>query len=160
MALSTLLVFSCEWLFQPSSQSRLAASARLSTFFFFNADPVRQRAAASNPRNSLSCSCSVDLFSKDFIFVPIHDALHWSLAIICFPGEVISPAFLGKAEKDPALEEGTRRAAREDSLSYRPALWESKLRLCEWHTLPPSRLPYWRWKMGRKQPACPAEEGT
>jgi hypothetical protein len=28
----------------------------------------------------------VDLFSKDFIFVPIHEALHWSLAIICHPG--------------------------------------------------------------------------
>jgi Ulp1 family protease len=27
----------------------------------------------------------VDIFSKDFLFVPIHDALHWSLAIICHP---------------------------------------------------------------------------
>jgi hypothetical protein len=28
----------------------------------------------------------VDIFSKDFVFVPIHDALHWSLAVVCFPG--------------------------------------------------------------------------
>lgn len=28
----------------------------------------------------------VDLFEKEFIFVPIHDALHWSLAIVCNPG--------------------------------------------------------------------------
>jgi Ulp1 family protease len=27
----------------------------------------------------------VDIFSKDFLLVPIHDALHWSLAIICHP---------------------------------------------------------------------------
>lgn len=29
---------------------------------------------------------SVDIFSKDYIIVPIHDTLHWSLAIICHPG--------------------------------------------------------------------------
>eukprot|EP00775_Hariotina_reticulata_P010667 gene10667-10826_t len=27
----------------------------------------------------------VDIFQKDFLFVPIHDVLHWSLAIICHP---------------------------------------------------------------------------
>jgi hypothetical protein len=27
----------------------------------------------------------VDVFAKDFLLVPIHDALHWSLAIICHP---------------------------------------------------------------------------
>ena len=30
----------------------------------------------------------VDVFAKDFLFVPIHDALHWSLAVVCFPGEL------------------------------------------------------------------------
>ncbi|KAJ9522797.1 hypothetical protein QJQ45_019785, partial [Haematococcus lacustris] len=29
---------------------------------------------------------NVDLFSKDYVFVPIHEALHWSLALICHPG--------------------------------------------------------------------------
>uniref|UniRef100_A0A671LI49 SUMO specific peptidase 6a n=1 Tax=Sinocyclocheilus anshuiensis TaxID=1608454 RepID=A0A671LI49_9TELE len=28
----------------------------------------------------------VDLFQKDFIFVPINESAHWYLAIICFPG--------------------------------------------------------------------------
>lgn len=27
----------------------------------------------------------MDLFSYDFIFVPIHEALHWSLIVICHP---------------------------------------------------------------------------
>ncbi|XP_024384389.1 uncharacterized protein [Physcomitrium patens] len=27
-----------------------------------------------------------NIFEKDYLFVPIHDKLHWSLAIICFPG--------------------------------------------------------------------------
>jgi hypothetical protein len=27
-----------------------------------------------------------NIFEKDYLFVPIHDNLHWSLAVICFPG--------------------------------------------------------------------------
>src|SRR4051812_29611790 len=29
-----------------------------------------------------------DLFSKDFILVPINEQLHWSLAIICYPRNI------------------------------------------------------------------------
>ncbi|XP_029569817.1 sentrin-specific protease 6 isoform X1 [Salmo trutta] len=29
---------------------------------------------------------NVDLFQKDFIFVPINESAHWFLAVICFPG--------------------------------------------------------------------------
>ncbi|XP_044277559.1 sentrin-specific protease 6 isoform X3 [Varanus komodoensis] len=28
----------------------------------------------------------VDIFAKDFIFVPLNEAAHWFLAVICFPG--------------------------------------------------------------------------
>lgn len=28
----------------------------------------------------------VDIFSKHFLLIPINSALHWSLAIVCFPG--------------------------------------------------------------------------
>lgn len=34
---------------------------------------------------------NIDLFSKDYVFVPIHSAAHWSLAIICHPGATKSP---------------------------------------------------------------------
>jgi Ulp1 family protease len=30
----------------------------------------------------------VDIFSKDFLFIPVHDALHWSLLVVCYPGEL------------------------------------------------------------------------
>lgn len=29
---------------------------------------------------------SVDIFSKDFLLIPIHGGLHWTLVIVCFPG--------------------------------------------------------------------------
>ena len=36
----------------------------------------------------LCCGASqgVDIFEKDFLFLPIHDHLHWSLVIICHAG--------------------------------------------------------------------------
>ncbi|XP_055816090.1 probable ubiquitin-like-specific protease 2A isoform X2 [Solanum dulcamara] len=32
----------------------------------------------------------VDLFGKDFIFIPVNFSLHWSLIVICHPGEVVT----------------------------------------------------------------------
>lgn len=29
----------------------------------------------------------VDIFAADFVVIPIHDHLHWSLALLCFLGE-------------------------------------------------------------------------
>jgi Ulp1 family protease len=29
---------------------------------------------------------NVDVFAMDYLLIPIHDAAHWSLAIICHPG--------------------------------------------------------------------------
>ncbi|XP_031692870.1 sentrin-specific protease 6 isoform X1 [Oncorhynchus kisutch] len=41
----------------------------------------------------------VDLFQKDFIFVPINESAHWYLAVICFPG-MQDPQF----EHDPLCQ--------------------------------------------------------
>lgn len=32
----------------------------------------------------------MDIFSKDFLFIPVHDVLHWSLVVVCHPGNVFS----------------------------------------------------------------------
>ncbi|KAJ4962403.1 hypothetical protein NE237_022342 [Protea cynaroides] len=32
----------------------------------------------------------VDLFGKDYIFIPVNFNLHWSLIVICYPGEVVN----------------------------------------------------------------------
>ncbi|XP_035986305.1 sentrin-specific protease 6 isoform X1 [Fundulus heteroclitus] len=44
----------------------------------------------------------VDLFQKDFIFVPINESAHWYLAVICFPG-LTGPVL----EKNPKFESGS-----------------------------------------------------
>ncbi|XP_074541521.1 sentrin-specific protease 6 isoform X2 [Halichoeres trimaculatus] len=58
----------------------------------------------------------VDLFQKDFIFVPINESAHWYLAVICFPGlkgpvYEQNPLFQGQfpppssSDTDPSPEE-------------------------------------------------------
>ncbi|GLC56667.1 hypothetical protein PLESTB_001132700 [Pleodorina starrii] len=44
----------------------------------------------------------VDIFSKDYIFVPIHGYLHWSLVLICHPGNVVNevPAYIAPGGAD------------------------------------------------------------
>lgn len=41
----------------------------------------------------------VDIFSKDFIIVPVNEATHWSLAIICFPGELYGNEFMFQCDQ-------------------------------------------------------------
>ncbi|KAK7142084.1 hypothetical protein R3I94_011699 [Phoxinus phoxinus] len=38
---------------------------------------------------------NVNLFEKDFIFVPINQMAHWYLAVICFPGKISQTSDLG-----------------------------------------------------------------
>ena len=35
----------------------------------------------------------VDIFDKDFLFIPVNQNVHWSLAVICNPGKFIAPHF-------------------------------------------------------------------
>uniref|UniRef100_A0ACD5Z9L2 Uncharacterized protein n=1 Tax=Avena sativa TaxID=4498 RepID=A0ACD5Z9L2_AVESA len=32
----------------------------------------------------------IDIFAKDFLFIPVNFSLHWSLIVICHPGEVVT----------------------------------------------------------------------
>ncbi|CAH1228080.1 SENP7 [Branchiostoma lanceolatum] len=51
----------------------------------------------------------VDLFSKDFVIVPINENAHWYLAVICFPGldkEDPHPAFVSRLTRPPTPDLG------------------------------------------------------
>ncbi|KAG9156309.1 hypothetical protein Leryth_009179 [Lithospermum erythrorhizon] len=68
-------------------------------FHFFNSFFFRKLADLDNDSSSVregpvsfqhirKWTKKVDLFAKDFIFIPVNFSLHWSLIIICHPGEV------------------------------------------------------------------------
>ncbi|XP_043814410.1 probable ubiquitin-like-specific protease 2A isoform X2 [Manihot esculenta] len=74
-------------------------------FHFFNSFFFRKLVDLDkDPRNSCegrqAFQCvhkwtrNVDLFEKDYIFIPVNYSLHWSLIVICHPGEVAN--FRGK----------------------------------------------------------------
>ncbi|KXZ45867.1 hypothetical protein GPECTOR_50g661 [Gonium pectorale] len=46
--------------------------------------------AARNHERVKKWTKHVDLFSKDYIFLPVHDHLHWSLLLICHPGNMVA----------------------------------------------------------------------
>ena len=43
---------------------------------------------------------NVDVFVKDFIFIPVHDIDHWYLVIICFPKMIRPHITSSEAEDD------------------------------------------------------------
>ncbi|XP_072264640.1 sentrin-specific protease 6 isoform X2 [Pyxicephalus adspersus] len=63
----------------------------------------------------------VDLFQKDFIFVPLNEAAHWFLAVICFPG-LEEPAYYpnsyyqaGTLQASPLVDNSRTSAIQGDS---------------------------------------------
>ncbi|KAE8603154.1 hypothetical protein XENTR_v10014238 [Xenopus tropicalis] len=76
----------------------------------------------------------VDIFQKDFIFVPLNEAAHWFLAVICFPGlekpehypnpyyqEVSSPAPVGEGDNtSTSLPQNTSETTLEGGSSKSP----------------------------------------
>jgi hypothetical protein len=79
----------------------------------------------------------VDIFSKDFLFIPLHDALHWSLLVVCFPGE-LGAAFEAHSGGGDAGGGGGGDAAEEGALLER--------RPCMLHL--DSMPGGWRWGAG------------
>ncbi|KAF3971118.1 hypothetical protein CMV_005247 [Castanea mollissima] len=85
-------------------------------FHFFNSFFFRKLADMDKDPNSASdgraaflrvrkWTRKVDIFEKDFIFIPINFNLHWSLIVICHPGEVarLNDEDLDKSPKVPCI---------------------------------------------------------
>ncbi|XP_050251174.1 probable ubiquitin-like-specific protease 2B isoform X5 [Quercus robur] len=85
-------------------------------FHFFNSFFFRKLADMDKDPNSASdgraaflrvrkWTRKVDIFEKDFIFIPINFSLHWSLIVICHPGEVarLKDEGLDKSPKVPCI---------------------------------------------------------
>ncbi|XP_025759643.1 sentrin-specific protease 7 isoform X5 [Oreochromis niloticus] len=83
------------YLLQNASASMVERSHIFSSFFY---KQLTRRDNASEGGNSDSCQRQrrhqrvktwtrhVDIFKKDFLFVPVNQEAHWYLVVICFPG--------------------------------------------------------------------------
>ncbi|GAB4861353.1 hypothetical protein Ancab_036515 [Ancistrocladus abbreviatus] len=64
--------------------------------FFFRklADLDKNTSSAFDAKAAFQCvrkwTRKFDLFEKDYVFIPVNYNLHWSLIVICHPGEVVS----------------------------------------------------------------------
>ncbi|CAD7699965.1 unnamed protein product [Ostreobium quekettii] len=91
--------------------------AEKSRFHVFNSFFYKQLAEAAGNLFEANKKCpgyervrnwtKVDLFSKDYLFVPIHEALHWSLAVVCHPSAAFAPpeddAEDGREKRTPCI---------------------------------------------------------
>ncbi|GAM21280.1 hypothetical protein SAMD00019534_044550 [Acytostelium subglobosum LB1] len=60
-------------------------------FFFFNSFFYKKLTSKEDSKDSyrevIKWTKNDDIFEKDFIFIPINQYAHWSLMIVCFPGD-------------------------------------------------------------------------
>ncbi|KAJ8270822.1 hypothetical protein GJAV_G00119680 [Gymnothorax javanicus] len=109
----------------------------------------------------------VDLFQKDFIFVPINESAHWYLAVICFPG-LEGPLYepnplyqapgMGPAERSAGEDPATRGDERQ-----RPSANEETVRGPRITPTPSSPDPAFESDSSNEQPkggASSSSEGT
>ena len=87
---------------RPSATSRATCTCfrRISSRCFRGACRSKLKADGENAARIRACralDCGVDVFAKKFLLVPVYEDQHWSLAIICHPGELARRA-LARAE--------------------------------------------------------------
>ncbi|KAK3537643.1 hypothetical protein QTP70_017033, partial [Hemibagrus guttatus] len=74
----------------------------------------------------------LDLFKKDFIFVPINQSAHWYLAVICFPGQALHCSnmdpYMSKKEENSILFSPSSQFSNPMSLFYRHQTSEQVLK--------------------------------
>ncbi|KAF9185844.1 hypothetical protein BGZ50_002841 [Haplosporangium sp. Z 11] len=106
----TLIEFGLKYIHTKLCQANAALARQVyifNTFFY-------QRMVAKPIKNTLSSyeaikswTAKVDLFSMRYLIIPIHDNLHWYLAIICNPGLLLKcgkPADSNQAEAAKMME--------------------------------------------------------
>ncbi|KAL5703405.1 Ulp1 peptidase [Ranunculus cassubicifolius] len=105
-----------------------------SSFFRELGDLDKSPSSSSEGRAALASYCKstreVNIFEKDYVFIPVNFNLHWSLIVICHPGEIatIKDEEIDKALKVPCIlhmDSDSKRGFHKGLLSYvQRYLWE------------------------------------
>ncbi|KAJ8356086.1 hypothetical protein SKAU_G00188800 [Synaphobranchus kaupii] len=91
-----IIDFYLKYLFMERLKKEDAQRSHMFSSFFYKRLNQRERRSLADTANLpiqkrkhnrvKTWTRHVDLFQKDFIFVPINESAHWYLAVICFPG--------------------------------------------------------------------------
>lgn len=97
----------------------------------------------------------VDIFSKDFLMIPVHSGLHWSLIIVCYPneGEGREPMILHLDSMSPAgghNSETVTRAIRK----YLNKEWQARSNSDDEVKFTSKVMPAYRVNVPRQQNGC------
>lgn len=86
----SLIDFWCRFIAERLKERARPHRSRLHIFSSFFFAKLAQQGLSQDDRLADALKWTqtqrVDIFSKDFVFIPICEKLHWTLAAICFPG--------------------------------------------------------------------------
>jgi sentrin-specific protease 7 len=86
----SLIDFWCRFIEERMARYGLAHRSRLHIFSSFFFAKLVQQGISQDDRLADALKWTqtqkVDIFSKDYVFIPICEKLHWTLAVVCFPG--------------------------------------------------------------------------
>uniref|UniRef100_A0A672HGV8 Ubiquitin-like protease family profile domain-containing protein n=1 Tax=Salarias fasciatus TaxID=181472 RepID=A0A672HGV8_SALFA len=133
-----IIDFYLKYLLQNAPASVAERTHIFSSFFY---KQLTRRDNASEGGSSESCQRQrrhqrvktwtrhVDIFQKDFLFVPVNQEAHWYLVVICFPGldeprfeERAGPESRDEAEESPGQEGAAGRTSSGDAADSPPPL--------------------------------------
>lgn len=112
----TLIEFGLRYLLEQVRQRDEALASQIhvfSSFFFLKMSEFRDR--AKSYEQVRKWTNKVDIFSKKYLVIPIHEHMHWYLAIVVNPSAVLS------APSDPQLRRSARNTPDVDAASASPA---------------------------------------
>ncbi|XP_052004612.1 sentrin-specific protease 7-like [Xyrauchen texanus] len=100
-------------LVQKAPQASVARSHVFSSFFYkqltrrdnANEDSISTPAQVRRHQRVRTWTRHVDIFDKDFLFVPVNQEAHWYLVVICFPG-LEEPHYVTRDGRESVLGDG------------------------------------------------------
>ncbi|CAN9497557.1 unnamed protein product [Ophioblennius macclurei] len=133
-----IIDFYLKYLLQNAS-SHVAERTHIFSSFFYK--QLTRRDNASEGGSNESCQRQrrhqrvktwtrhVDIFKKDFLFVPVNQEAHWYLVVICFPGldepkfhDRVGPGGQDEEEESPSAEEAKGGGSSNDAADEPPSL--------------------------------------
>lgn len=134
-----IIGFYLKYLQVQAEKQRPSTSKRIyfhNSFFYSKLKPTTGRSI--NYDGVKNWTAKVDLFSYDYIVVPVNEHFHWWVAIICNPGKLDSTVFQNAAdgpESGDEIEEIPAKSTSGDAAAQPPPEHDSEIVLHECHNV-------------------------